>query len=55
MIKEITARLGLRQIAPAADPITLEETEEPFCRGVIATVANGAHAGDIDQPMTPLL
>ena len=46
IIKDITARFGLRQIAPTADPIPLEETEEPFCRGVIATVANRAHAAD---------
>ena len=55
IIRHITARLGLRQKATAANPITIEETEEPFRRGVIATVANRAHAAAIDKPMTPLL
>ena len=46
IIRDITACLGLRQIASAAHPITLKETEEPLCRGVIAAVSNHAHAAD---------
>ena len=46
IIEHITPRFGVHSVALAGNSVALEETEKPFRRGVIAAVANGAHAAD---------